>query len=958
MKTQLRNALIAVSLLLMPTMNFAQTPPLGTAAGFVLFTTVGAVGIDGVAQITGNVGSNNGGVTISVNVNGVIGPSAQCAADLLTAYNFLNSAVPNFFPAPLLGNGQTLDAGVYSISGASTLNGNLILDAQSNGSAVFIFKIQGPFSTNANSKIILINGAMACNVFWKVEGLVSMASGTTMRGTIIANNAAINILTGDTLEGRALSTTGAVNFHGVMAYTPIGCGSPVLTGPAAPALLTTQCYALFSTNGPVSNAGVTNITGDVGTNVGLTTGFNPLFVTGTIHPIPDASTAQCAADLGTVYTYLNALPNDIQLMYPAQFGNNLVLTPHTYLMNAATTFTDTLYLNAEGDANAVFVIKINGALSTSTYSKVILTNGTLATNVYWLVNGAVSIMDYSVFKGTIVCNNGAILLSTGVALEGRALTTTGALGTTAITATMPPGCGGTSGPAIITQPVNQTACVGSSVSFSVTATGTGLTYQWRKGNSNLINGGTISGATSATLTINPVNTSDAATNYNVVVTGTFLPNVTSINTSLVVNSQPVPTITGQTSLCINSGNYNYSTETGMTNYAWTVSSGGVINYGSGTNQIQVSWIITGPQTVSVTYINGAGCNPITPTVMNVTVNPMPDPAGTITGASNVCAGTNGVTYSVTPIPNATTYVWALPPDAAIVSGAGMNSITVDFGTNATFGNIIVYGNNICGNGPNSPAFTVTVSQQPGLAGTITGPSMVCQGTTGSVYSVNLIMNATGYAWTVPTGATITGGANTNSITVDFSTNAVSGNITVCGTNSCGSGIVSPNFAVTVNVIPPAPMITNTGTILLSNEATGNQWYFEGTLITSATDQTYVATQYGHYWDVVTINNCSSSESNHLLILVTGIDSHSSPVIDVYPNPNEGMFTLMITTPEEGNYDIRVFNNLGMQIFEMKNIDVTGMTHQTIDLSSAASGIYTLVTQSNNFYSVKKVVINK
>ena len=118
--------------------------------------------------------------------------------------------IPNFFPAPLLGNGQTLTAGVYSISGAATLNSDLTLDALGNANAVFIFQVQGPLSTNADSKVKLINGAQACKVFWKVEGLVSMASGTTMRGTIIANNAAISMSTGDTLEGRALSTTGAI----------------------------------------------------------------------------------------------------------------------------------------------------------------------------------------------------------------------------------------------------------------------------------------------------------------------------------------------------------------------------------------------------------------------------------------------------------------------------------------------------------------------------------------------------------------------------------------------------------------------------------------------------------------------------------------------------------------------------------------------------------------------------
>ena len=417
----------------------AQAPNLGTAANFVLFSTNGAVSNSGISQLTGNVGTNNGSSTAFGNVNGVMhdgdGASAQCSADLLIAYNQLNSTTPTFFPAPLLGNGATLIAGVYSISSATTLNLDLTLNAQGNSNAVFIFQIQGPFSTNANSKIKLINGALACNVFWKVEGLVSMASGTSMKGTVIANNAAINMNTGDTLEGRALSTAGAITVNGVLAYTPIGCGSPTLTGPTAPALGATACYAIFSANGAVSNTGTTYVTGDIGSNNGSANGYNPLFVTGTIHAIPDGSTAQCAADLLVAYNYLNTLPYDIELLYPAQFGRNLVLTPHTYRMGGAATFTDTLYLNAQGNANAVFVIQINGALTTSTYSKVLLINGAQAKNVYWKIEGAVSINNYSIFCGTIICNNGALgALNTGVKLDGRALTTAGALTTTAMNA--------------------------------------------------------------------------------------------------------------------------------------------------------------------------------------------------------------------------------------------------------------------------------------------------------------------------------------------------------------------------------------------------------------------------------------------------------------------------------------------------------------------------------------------
>jgi hypothetical protein len=306
----------------------------------------------------------------------------------------------------------------------------------------------------------------------------------------------------------------------------------VLTGPAAPALASAECYALFSGNGAVSNSGITHVTGDVGTNVGLTTGYDTLLVTGKVHPIPDASTAQCAADLHTVYTYLNTLPVDIQLLYPAQFGGDLTLTPHTYWLNAATVLTGTVYLDAQGVADAVFVFKINGALSTGTYSHIVLINGAQAKNVYWKIEGAASINNYSTFAGTIVCNNGSLnALNTGVVIDGRAFTTGGSVTTSAITATMPPGCSA-GAPSISTQPSNQTACAGGSASFSAVAHGSNLTYQWRKGNTDLVNDPHISGATSAILTIDPVSQSDAAPDYNVVVSGSTAPKDTSASVSL------------------------------------------------------------------------------------------------------------------------------------------------------------------------------------------------------------------------------------------------------------------------------------------------------------------------------------------------------------------------------------------------------------------------------------------
>jgi hypothetical protein len=122
---------------------------------------------------------------------------------------------------------------------------------------------------------------------------------------------------------------------------------------------------------------------------------------------------------------------------------------------------------------------------------------------------------------------------------------------------------------ITSQPSNQSTCEGNSVSFTSAASGSGLTYQWRKGNVNLINGGNISGATSPTLTINPASVSDAAVNYNVVITATCAPNDTSVFVSLTINSIPVAIASSNSTVCINNSiNLLAQTVAGGT-YSWT-----------------------------------------------------------------------------------------------------------------------------------------------------------------------------------------------------------------------------------------------------------------------------------------------------------------------------------------------------------------------------------------------------
>jgi hypothetical protein len=217
MKQKLTHIILTViALLFCPKINFGQAPDLGTTAGFAVFTATGAFGNSGTTAIRGNIGANTAtpsGFPPGI-VDGIIyqagdGAASQAATDVALAYSDLLGVTCDTVIGTTLGSGQVLDARVYCLGAASTLNGNLILDGQGDSNALFIFKIDGALLVSAFSSVTLINSASICNVYWQVNGEFELADSSVFRGTVI-NNGAINLLEGSSLEGRALSIGGAV----------------------------------------------------------------------------------------------------------------------------------------------------------------------------------------------------------------------------------------------------------------------------------------------------------------------------------------------------------------------------------------------------------------------------------------------------------------------------------------------------------------------------------------------------------------------------------------------------------------------------------------------------------------------------------------------------------------------------------------------------------------------------
>lgn len=193
-----------------------------------------------------------------------------------------------------------------------------------------------------------------------------------------------------------------------------------------PSLGSASNFTIFSSNGAISNVGVSIIEGNIGTNQGAVTGFETSTVSGTTY-IADATTQQAATDLGVAYAGFSNMNPTITNHTPA-FGSGETILPGVYTISAAGSIAGTLTLDAQNNPSAKFIIKFGGAFTSGTNATVILSNGATANNIYWIVNGAFSLATNCTLKGTIIAN-GAISIGANNTLNCKLLSVSGAIST-------------------------------------------------------------------------------------------------------------------------------------------------------------------------------------------------------------------------------------------------------------------------------------------------------------------------------------------------------------------------------------------------------------------------------------------------------------------------------------------------------------------------------------------------
>jgi hypothetical protein len=381
------------------------------------------------------------------------------------------------------------------------------------------------------------------------------------------------------------------------------------------------------------------------------------------------------------------------------------------------------------------------------------------------------------------------------------------------------------------------------------------------------------------------------------------------NGSVSENALPASAgvITGPASVCNGSTGIVYSTPViaYATAYTWAVPEGATIVSGENTPAISVDFenaAQSGVISVFGTNEFGSGA----PSLLNISIELTPYPAGNVAGIQEVCQGQQGVAYSITPIANANTYIWSLPEGCIITAGNFTNNITVAFSNAASSGSTTVYGSNQCGNGMASLPFQILVNEIPEILVQPQSPPAVHAGSGSALFTVEATGTGLSLQW-----------QEYNNGWADLIE------------NDMYKGVLTDSLVI-VN-----PLLSMNGS------------YYR-CLISGVCDPTAV------------------TDGNAMLTVLVPVETNQHPLDNpewnIYPNPCKSELAMELNYPIEGKLKITIVNILGETIEVINQMNIIPGNHLIkINTADLTSGFYLiglcLETEDSLVMQTKKFVCN-